>query len=1214
MNLATRVADRRPARISVVALALAAAAIAVGCGETGSGTEEELSSDMLTARSLGLAYLEENRLDEAEEQFLTLVELAPDEALGHANLGVVHLRRGEYRAAEEAIRRALEIRPDDPDIRLSLARLHQEEGRESEARRVLTGTLESNPDHVKSLYTLADSYGRSDPDSALERRSELMDRVVDLVPGNTVARLQRAELYLRSGAPDSAAAQLEALRQQVPELPEEGRSYFETALEAARDGRASDGIRPLLTFQNFFRVTPSFQSDVRELRGAGEVQAGTPVMTFSSALTAGAESGGPILESLRFRDAGGSAGLPDDPAPPDADPPGTALAAADVDDDGDQDLLTVRGASGSAGLLRNEVGRFTDVTDSLGLSTVPGASAATVADYDNDGHLDLLVGGSAGLRLLERGPEGGYTDVTEEAGLDAADEVRTVRFVDLDHDGDLDLFVGRNGPDRVYRNDGDGGFTELAGELGLAGPEDAVTSSLAFGDFDDDLRIDLAVAREGSGIALYRNLGQNRFEEIAAASGLPAAGDFSVVRSRDMDNDGFLDLLLVSPDDAPRLFLNEGDGTFSETDVGDAVRSALSGIRVRDATFLDLDNDGRVDLAVGGEPVSAETSGLVLLHNEGDGRLAPTPDLLPESPAAVTRLEAADYNEDGDLDLFFVDDRGRPGLLRNDGGDANHYFKLQLVGLRTGSGKNNHFGIGARVELRAGDLYQTRVVDRPTIHFGLGEHVKADVVRILWTNGVPQNLFFPGSDQEFVERQTLKGSCAFLYTWNGERYEFVKDVMWRSALGMPVGIMAGSGTGGRSYAPPGPSEEYVRIPGEALRPRDGRYRMQITEELWEAAYFDEVRLLAVDHPDSVDVFVDERFVPPAPASLDLEPATRIRPPVAAVDGEGRDLLPALRHRDDVYADRVEPGRYQGMTEPREMNLDLGDLSGADRIRLFLQGWVYPTDASINVALGQSDSLGTRPPVVEVPDGEGGWKTAVENLSFPAGKAKTVVADLTGAFPEGDYRVRLRTNLEIYWDRVFVATDDGSAPTRTTTLGPVSADLHARGFSRVFRKGGRHGPQWFDYDDVTTESPWPKMTGYFTRYGDVLPLLEGADDRYVIMDAGDEVTVEFDASAAPELPEGWSRDFLLYTVGWIKDADLNTATGQTVGPLPFHGMSEYPYGPEERYPDDSLHRRYLEEYNTRLVEPRPSPLRTGELPRPGDDPRSSPEDDGRPDGG
>jgi hypothetical protein len=271
-----------------------------------------------------------------------------------------------------------------------------------------------------------------------------------------------------------------------------------------------------------------------------------------------------------------------------------------------------------------------------------------------------------------------------------------------------------------------------------------------------------------------------------------------------------------------------------------------------------------------------------------------------------------------------------------------------------------------------------------------------------------------------------------------------------------------------------------------------------------------------------------------------------------------------------------------LVEPHDLILDLGDAAGRGGTYLFLRGWIYPTDASINVALSQQSRLKAVMPSLEVRNARGAWETAIANIGFPSGKDKTIVVDLAGKFPTSDHRVRIRTNMQIYWDQAFVATDASTSPARTTPLRAVSANLHFRGFSRMYRRGGPYGPHWFAYDDVSTSSPWRTIEGAFTRFGDVSPLLESADDMFAVMAPGDEATVEFDAASAPAVPPGWKRTFLLYSDGWIKDADLNTAFGNTVAPLPFHAIQTYPYAPGDSYPADSAHQRYLRAYNTRVV--------------------------------
>ncbi|MBE9512093.1 MAG: hypothetical protein IMY71_14585, partial [Bacteroidetes bacterium] len=417
-----------------------------------------------------------------------------------------------------------------------------------------------------------------------------------------------------------------------------------------------------------------------------------------------------------------------------------------------------------------------------------------------------------------------------------------------------------------------------------------------------------------------------------------------------------------------------------------------------------------------------------------------------------------------------------------------------------------------------------------------------------------------------------------LYAWNGNEYVFVKDIMWRSALGMPLGIMGGT----TAYAFADASEEYLKIPGELLMPKNGKYSIQMTDELWETIYFDEVQLIVLDHPDSVEVFVDERFSPPPYPEYRVHSVTEKRIPLSAKDGKGNDLLPFITKKDNKYISNFKKEQYQGITEMKDLILDPGKLSRTNNLYLFLNGWIFPTDASINVAISQSGKTKLVPLHLQVINKDGQWETVIENLGFPPGKDKTIIANLSGKFMSEDHRVRIRTNMEIYWDYIFFSESHFKAPLHTTRLRPVTADHHYRGFSRLYRKGGRYGPHWFDYGNVSTNPIWRDLIGNYTRYGNVLELLLHSDDKYIIANAGDETTIEFDASNIKDLPLGWKRDFLIFSVGWVKDGDLNTAKGQFVKPLPFHNMTKYPYGEEESYPTDKDHQKYLKKYNTRVV--------------------------------
>jgi tetratricopeptide (TPR) repeat protein len=1183
--------------------------LALGC-EKKQVEDKRRLTEIISARTLGLAYLEENKLSEAEAEFLKLTQLAPKEALGYANLGLVYMRRDDFTKAEQQIKQAIKLDPADPEIRLIAAKIYELTNRENEAIRELENSLKKSPDHVKSLHNLAELYLKRDDDVARRRGEEYLNKAVKLKPANLVARLQLIETLLRNGKADAAAARMEELIKQVPELPKDPAEFYDKALALMRADKANEALTPAIIFHNLLKLTPLYQAGVLELKGPGGALIGFPVMTFSQQISTQPQSRQAVLAAIHFTDATAVAGLNIVPKSARlADPAaefGTILAVGDYDGDGDQDLYVANRAPDSPAsahfLFRNDFGEFIETSAAAGIKHQSKETAAIFADYDNDGKLDLYIVNDGPNILYRNLGDGTFQDVTPTAQIGDADLGYAARFVDLDLDGDLDLFLANAGSNRVYRNNGDGTLTEMAEKMALAGAPTKSRDAI-FGDFDDDADIDLFVVNENSSNILYTNLRQGRFQDTSAASGLTSRGNSGAVAAGDYNNDGYVDLFVTSLDGGDYfLYRNKSDGTFEKDPAFGAMLQALKTVAGLDAEFFDFDNDGFLDLLVAGAPLAKTGRGVLLFHNDGAGKFKEVSSLLPAEILAARQIALADYNEDGDVDIFLAGLDGGVRLLRNDGGNANHYLKMQLVGLRTGSGKNNYFGIGAKVEIRAGEHYQMRVVTAPAIHFGLGERLKADVVRILWPNGTPQNLFYPGSDQDLVEQQTLKGSCAFLYTWNGREYTFVKDIMWRSALGMPLGIMGGE----TAYAFPNASQEYLKIPGDSLRAQDGKIILQITEELWETAYFDQVKLLAVDHPGSVEIYVDERFVPPPFPPLHLYQVAQKRLPKSARDERGNDLLAAIRAKDDVYVSNLKPAKFQGVTELHDLILDLGDFADSDSVVLFLNGWLFPSDASINVAIAQSGQPKVISPYLQVKNRRGEWQTVIENMSFPMGKDKMMVADLTGKFLTPDHRVRIRTNMEIYWDHVFYSVkmsswkatpaenlvnnkhsaefkQDSSGMTFRQTLLPLlAADLHYRGFSRLYRRGGRYGPHWFDYNEISKEPKWRDLIGNYTRYGDVLPLLLEPDDKYIIMNAGDEVTITFDAAKLPELPNGWKRDYLIYSDGWIKDGDLNTAHGQTVEPLPFHAMTSYPYGPEQAYPRDEAHQRYLKTYNTRKV--------------------------------
>jgi len=1146
--------------------------------------QEIRAEKIYSARTMGLAYLEENSLEKAEKAFLELIELAPEEAIGYGNLGLVYLRMGRYGEAEKQLQKALELDPADQDIRLNLAKVYEYRNESDKSIKELEKSVEIDPGHVQTLYTLAESYGGSSDKYSMQQWEKYMKKTVEAAPANIVPRLHLIEVLLRNGKDDEALEQLEELERIFPDFPDGAVSYYRAAMESLHASDTEGAITNVLIFHNTLKLTNQYHSGIAELKGPSGFSVGTPVFTFSESAPVHIPEGVPILEAIRFNDVTEAAGLE---LASFAMPHGyqTHLAVGDLDHDGDQDLYLGTWMENESRyrhfLLQADMGRFRDISGEAGLKHKGVETNAIFADYDNDGWFDLFVIAEGSGKLYKSFKEGKYRDFTGKANLKGNGKGIRALFFDMDHEGDLDLFISSSGVNSLLRNNGDGTFVPVAETAGLEGP-DARSVDACFGDFDDDGDMDLFVVNQNAGNQLYFNQREGKFRNMTAESGLSGAEGSNAAACGDYNNDGYLDLFIAgSRAGSYDLFKNMGNGSFKRDASFSENLAGLGHILAEDLAFFDFDNDGFLDLLISGKGNGPGEKGIHLLHNKGKGIYEDASHLLPGDLMGGGQIGIADYNEDGDLDIFLAGLNGGVRLLRNDGGNANHRLQVRLVGLKTGSGKNNHHGIGCKIEVRAGDLYQMKVVTEPVIHFGLAQRSRADVVRILWTNGTPQNIFSPGADQDLVEEQQLKGSCPFLYTWNGNQFDFVKDIMWHSALGMPLGIMGGTTTYGSAEA----SKDYMMIPGDKLQPLNGKFMLQVTEELWETIYLDMVELIVLDHPDTIEVMVNERFSPPPyPEHRVYRISERIIPE-SAYDGKGRDILDLLSELDDRYVANFLKTGYQGIAGMREMILDPGPVENPGDLLLFLNGWIFPTDASINMAIGQSDMTVVIPPYLQVMNWEGKWKTVIEDLGFPAGKSKTVIADLTGKFLCKDHRVKIITNMEIYWDQASFAYDIPDAPLEYTRLNPVGADHHYRGFSRMYRKGGRYGPHWFDYSTVSDAPRWNDLTGFYTRYGNVLELLEEADDMYIIANAGEETTIEFDESGLGELPPGWKRDFIIHTVGWVKDGDLNTAMGQTVEPLPYHGMSTYPYDGEENYPGDRAHRRYLKKYNTREVSTR-----------------------------
>jgi hypothetical protein len=347
----------------------------------------------------------------------------------------------------------------------------------------------------------------------------------------------------------------------------------------------------------------------------------------------------------------------------------------------------------------------------------------------------------------------------------------------------------------------------------------------------------------------------------------------------------------------------------------------------------------------------------------------------------------------------------------------------------------------------------------------------------------------------------------------------------------------------------------VRIRDDQLRARDGRLDLRVSNELEEVLYLDHAELLAVTHPDDVEVYPNEGMTEP-PRPFRLFAVRDLRPPTAATDDDGSDALPKLAKLDRTYPEgfRLRPTR--GYAEEHALTLDLGGLP-SDHTLLVMTAWTDYAFSSDNLAAHQHGEA-MKEPVLEVRGPDGSWQKAMD-VGIPVGRPQTIVLDLAGAWKGADRHVRIVTNMRIYWDQIRVGKSALSLEPRRLPL--MSSVLAERGFSAEVRPGGRE-PITYDYARASWASPWKVMPGRYTRLGDVRELLARADDLFVISKPGDDMALSFDARSLPPAKAGERRTYILYGVGYSKEMDVNSASPDIVQPIPYQGMPEYPFAEAE----------------------------------------------------
>jgi hypothetical protein len=854
-------------------------------------------------------------------------------------------------------------------------------------------------------------------------------------------------------------------------------------------------------------------------------------------------------------------------------------------------------------LLHNQKdGTFKDATSTAGIKSTGFNTGLTFVDYDHDGDLDLYVTEATPPTIAERSHQNTLDEMLHPSPAPPLDQIR--------HDDGLP-------GNKMWRNNGDGTFTDVTEATGLSSP---ASSTSAIGtDYNNDRAVDVVATGWHGSSAIFENPREGRFIPHTLPSKRGYGYDESIaVAALDFDHDGWMDLAFTHWDGAKKktatdasddanatltLWRNNHGKTFDRVELPET-----NWIKAFGVAAFDYDNDGWVDLVAVGE--TKEGKGEIrLFRNLGpDGFKDVTADVgldkiqLKDPRAIIT----GDYDGDGATDLLITQNHGPAVLLRNEGGNQNHWLRLSLKGLA-----DNKSAIGTKVEVFSGGNRQKFEIygsngylgqSSLDIVVGLGDSKEADIVRMLWPTGVLEDEIQVAGDkqQNYLEIDRRGSSCPTLFVWNGEHYEFVADMLGAGVVGHWIG------PGQRDIPRP---VEFVKINRNIIRekadfrprtadlgPRElsevrgpkpdaGLLSFRFMEPLEEAVYLDQVRVLAVDHPAEVDVYPNEYFAsnPPYPP-FKVVVSRDARPPAGAWDDRSNNLLPdLLAHK---YVGDFALTQFQGFAKPHTLTLDLGEAYKGGPLWLLMHGEVEYFSANSMYAASQAGIQALSPYVEALvgdeKDADGKWKRVVDDMGFPAGGPRTMTADLTGKLPVGTKKIRITTNLQVYWDSILVsrtAQDSREQTPRVTPVPLVKADLEFHGYPLKI-EGKPAGNVEYIYEKTSATGPYTRPFGTYTRYGDVLPLLTATDDKLAVFGSGDEVRLDFDPSKLPTLPKGWVRDYFFAANGYEKDMDFYAAEGNYVAPLPFLSMGEYPYTPKKSFPLDDAHVNYLLEYNTR----------------------------------
>ncbi len=1133
---------------------LATIVIFAATPQTGSTAKPDNSTEAARLNNLGVAYMNHQLFEKAFQDFEQAAAADPKFQIAPINQGVALLNLGRVDAARKFLEQAVKQNPNDPHAWYNLGMLEKNSANSQAAVDAFRRVTEIDANDADTWYFLGAAYAQN---KQYPEAIDAFQHALKLNPLHASAEFGLSRAYQQS-------ADLTHAREHL------------TRFQYITQNKLGSPISLAYGEQGKYSLAEESPEFVQKV---------------------------PPQIPVRFVDVTQLAGLLTRPSSADvkdlASYLGPGACFLDYDNDGHIDIFLLdNGKEGGMSLYHNMGnGRFEDVTKKAGLDPTLHGIGCTAGDYDNDGFTDLAVSLNGRVLLLHNEKNGTFKDVTEAAGIKSDGFNAGLTFIDYDHDGDLDLYVTRLANDSVvqscsgplgqtrcgialmlsdsspanlmWRNNGNGAFTEVTSSTGLAGTRRNIAAVGT--DYNNDRAVDLLVS--GDEPSIFENPREGMFSRRAPWSDpKPTATSGSAVL--DLDHNGWMDIAFTHWSATGLTLWRNNHGKSFEP----VALPATNWTRAFGIAAIDYDNDGWVDLVAVGE--TADRRGEVrLFRNLGpDGFKDVTADvgldnIVLKDPRAVI---TGDFDGDGATDLLITQNHGPIVLLRNDGGNKNHWLRLNLKGLA-----DNKSAIGTKVEVFArGNRQKFEIAgssgylgqNSPYLTVGLGQATQADVVRMLWPTGVLQDeVEVPGDrEQKFIEIDRRGSSCPTLFVWDGERYELVGDMLGAGVVGHWVG------PGQRDIPRP---TEYIKIDRGAIREKEGKLSFRFMEPLEEAVYLDQAKVIAVDHAADLEVYPNEYFAskPPYPA-FKVVVSQRARPPAAAHDEHGHNVLPdLLAHR---YFSDFGLTQFAGFAKLHSLELDLGDPYAGGPLWLLLHGEVEYYSSNSMYAASQA-GVESISPYVEALDANGKWIRVIDDMGFPAGGPRTMTADLGGKLPTGTRRIRISTNLQIYWNSILIDRTNQNQNVRLTPVPLVRADLSFHGFPLKI-EGKPPGNVIYVYEKSSPTGPYTRPAGAYTRYGDVLPLVNSLDDRLVVFGSGDEVALDFDPSKLPVLPKGWVRDYFFVAKGYEKDMDFYAYDFTSVDPLPFRDMKAYPYPANQSFPLDDSHLNYLLEYNTRYM--------------------------------